>query len=90
MSLTLLIIIVVIAVVVLSKFSQSIPFLRKFNRRWQQLQGSSQSHALRRELLNRVDSGTAQRLINQAKLNTPGKSECWYLEKVLYDLKRGR
>ena len=46
--------------------------------------------SLRRELLKRVDSGTADRLIASARRRNPGKSESWYLEKVLYDLRRGR
>ncbi len=47
---------------------------------------------LRRELLNRVHSreDTANRLIALAKQQNPGKSESWYLEKVIWDLKRGR
>ncbi|HBE18177.1 MAG TPA: hypothetical protein DEG17_16455 [Cyanobacteria bacterium UBA11149] len=48
-------------------------------------------HALNRELLQIVrDRDIASRLVMSAKLNYPGKSEEWYLEKVIYDLRRGR
>ncbi|MGB6300449.1 MAG: hypothetical protein WBF90_30335 [Rivularia sp. (in: cyanobacteria)] len=46
--------------------------------------------ALRRKLLNLVHHNTADRLISSAKRQHPGKSERWYLEKVIYDLQRGR
>ncbi|MEM1393428.1 MAG: hypothetical protein AAF757_07570 [Cyanobacteria bacterium P01_D01_bin.116] len=46
--------------------------------------------ALRRKLLNLVHYNTADRLISSAKRQHPGKSERWYLEKVIYDLQRGR
>ncbi|MEM6755252.1 MAG: hypothetical protein AAF630_20050, partial [Cyanobacteria bacterium P01_C01_bin.38] len=46
--------------------------------------------ALRRKLLNLVHHDTADRLISSAKHQHPGKSERWYLEKVIYDLQRGR
>lgn len=45
---------------------------------------------LKRELLRRFRPDTAERLIRLAKLEHPGKPEYWYLEKVLYDVKRGR
>ena len=45
---------------------------------------------LRRKLLNLVHRDTADRLISSAKRQHPGKSERWYLEKVIYDLQRGR
>lgn len=51
---------------------------------------NSRAGSLYRELLKRVDSGTADRLIASARRRNPGKSESWYLEKVLYDLRRGR
>ena len=65
----------------------------------QRLGGSSKYHsrrsdrgckALRRKLLNLVHYDTADRLISSAKRQHPGKSERWYLEKVIYDLQRGR
>ncbi|WP_414621841.1 hypothetical protein [Calothrix sp. CCY 0018] len=45
---------------------------------------------LRRKLLNLVHYDTADRLISSAKRQHPGKSERWYIEKVIYDLQRGR
>jgi hypothetical protein len=45
---------------------------------------------LRRKLLNLVHRDIADRLIDCAKRQHPGKSERWYLEKVIYDLQRGR
>lgn len=45
---------------------------------------------LKKELLQRFKPDTAERLIRLAKLQNPGKPEYWYLEKVLYDVKRGR
>ena len=56
--------------------------------------GASKSHRrckpLRRKLLNLVHRDVAERLINSAKRQHPGKSQSWYLEKVIYDLQRGR
>lgn len=48
------------------------------------------SGRLWRELLKRVDDSTAKRLIDSEKQKNPGQAESWYLDKVLYDLKRGR
>jgi hypothetical protein len=45
---------------------------------------------LRRKLLILTRQDTAQRLIALAKKKNPGKSERWYLEKVIYDLQRRR
>ena len=47
---------------------------------------------LRKELISRMRcrQDVAQRLIALAKRQNPGKSERWYLEKVIFDLKRGR
>jgi hypothetical protein len=33
-------------------------------------------------------SDTAERLINLEKIKHPGQSKSWYLDKVIYDLKR--
>ena len=33
-------------------------------------------------------SDTAQRLIDLEKIKHPGQPESWYLDKVVYDLKR--
>jgi uncharacterized membrane protein len=43
-----------------------------------------------RNLLQAVkgNRGLARRLLNQAKDKYPGKSERWYVEKVIYDLER--
>ncbi|MGB3691431.1 MAG: hypothetical protein WA865_20160 [Spirulinaceae cyanobacterium] len=65
-------------------------FLSRFSRRFRRVKISSKASPLRRELLKRVDPATADRLISSARRRTPGKSEHWYLEKVLYDLIRGR
>ncbi|MDY6936528.1 MAG: site-2 protease family protein [Cyanobacteriota bacterium] len=48
------------------------------------------TNRLWREILKRVDGGTAQRLIDLEKRKNPSQPESWYLDKVLYDLKRGR
>jgi hypothetical protein len=47
---------------------------------------------LRNEILNRVHcrQDIADRLITLAKRQNPGRTERWYLEKVIWDLKRGR
>ncbi|MBH8561653.1 hypothetical protein I8748_34610 [Nostoc sp. CENA67] len=36
------------------------------------------------------DTATAKRLLRQQRRNHPGKSDNWYLEKVIYDLERDR
>ncbi|MEM6399578.1 MAG: hypothetical protein AAF757_05000 [Cyanobacteria bacterium P01_D01_bin.116] len=46
--------------------------------------------ALRHQLLTHVNPDVAERLIRLAKRQHPGKTERWYLEKVIYDLQRGR
>ncbi|NEP43777.1 MAG: hypothetical protein F6K35_32950 [Okeania sp. SIO2H7] len=52
----------------------------------------SKCDALRRELLALVQhqQDVADRLIDGAKAEYPGNTERWYLEKVIYDLKRDR
>jgi len=45
---------------------------------------------LESKLLSRLDRNVAYRLVNSAKKSNPGKSEQWYLEKVIYDLNRDR
>ncbi len=52
--------------------------------------GGFRSSPLKRELLRRVSPETAERLIASERAKHPGKSEHWYLDKVIYDLKRGR
>ncbi len=53
------------------------------------LQGST-NERLRRELLTIVHSNqdTADRLIAYEKRNHPGHTDQWYLEKVIYNLRR--
>lgn len=46
--------------------------------------------ALRKQLLTLVDRKTGDRLIAWEKQKNPHQSERWYLEKVIYDLKRHR
>jgi hypothetical protein len=43
-----------------------------------------------RELLEAVkgDKKLAERLLENARNRTPGKPDRWYIEKVLYDMKR--
>ncbi len=72
---------------ILSKLSS---FLTSFRGKFRRVKTRSKASPLRRELLKRVDPATADRLISSARRRTPGKSEHWYLEKVLYDLRRGR
>lgn len=45
---------------------------------------------LRRELHRRVSATTAERLVEHERFKYPNKPESWYLDKVIYDLKRGR
>ncbi len=40
--------------------------------------------------LLRGDTATAKRLLKQQRQQHPGKSDNWYLEKVIYDLERDR
>ncbi|AFY31613.1 hypothetical protein [Calothrix sp. PCC 7507] len=40
--------------------------------------------------LLRGDVATGKRLLRQQRQNNPGKSDNWYLEKVIYDLERDR
>ncbi|MEA5468571.1 tetratricopeptide repeat protein, partial [Spirulina sp. 06S082] len=51
-----------------------------------------QSNASHRQLLTLVGGhwSLAERLIGQAKYDYPGKSETWYLEKVICDIERDR
>jgi Zn-dependent protease len=60
--------------------------------RWQCFCEDVACAPLRKQLLNLVRNkqDTAERLIVSSKKSTPGKSERWYLEKAIYDLRRGR
>ena len=59
---------------------------------WERIGEDRKCAALRRELLNRVHHRReiAERLLASTRKNHPGRSQRWYLEKVIYDLKRGR
>jgi uncharacterized protein HemY len=50
------------------------------------------SHHLQAKLLNLMngDRKGAERLIRQARLKYSGKSDNWYVEKVIFDLERDR
>ncbi|MGC1220090.1 MAG: hypothetical protein WA883_21665 [Phormidesmis sp.] len=52
-------------------------------------QGASSS-SLQRQLMTIVHGNktTADRLVSYEKRRNPGKTEQWYLEKVIYDLRR--
>jgi hypothetical protein len=53
---------------------------------------SQNTEEIDRKLLQAVkgDKALAKRLLNHARERHPGKSEKWYAEKVIYDLRRGR
>jgi hypothetical protein len=53
---------------------------------------SQNTEEIDRNLLQAVkgDKALAKRLLNHAREKHPGKSEKWYAEKVIYDLRRGR
>jgi hypothetical protein len=59
---------------------------------WHQTCQEAKCANLRRELLRRLHNrwDTAERLLALARHKYPGKPEYWYLEKVIFDLKRGR
>jgi hypothetical protein len=65
---------------------------------WQIWQESRQTTGIRRgsnldrDLLAAVkgDTKLAERLLEQARFKYPGKSETWYVEKVIYDINRDR
>ena len=57
---------------------------------WQQYREADRSGKLHHELMTLVhgQSDTAQRLVDLEKIKHPGQSESWYLDKVVYDLRR--
>ncbi len=57
---------------------------------WQQYREADRSGKLHQELMTLVhgQSDTAQRLVDLEKIKHPGQSESWYLDKVVYDLRR--
>lgn len=50
------------------------------------------NRALQHQLLRMLqgDTATAKRLLKQKRQQQPGQTDNWYLEKVIYDLKRDR
>lgn len=65
---------------------------------WKVWQDSRKTKGIRRggnidrDLLKALqgDGELAERLLDQARLKHPGKSERWYIEKVIYDINRDR
>jgi len=58
---------------------------------YQQMSQNRQCAPLRKKLLKLARSqDLAERLIDHEKRKNPGKPEHWYLEKIIYDLRRGR
>jgi hypothetical protein len=57
---------------------------------WQKYHEVIHCSRLHHELLILVHDrqDTAQRLINLEKIKYPGQSESWYLDKVIYNLRR--
>ena len=57
---------------------------------WQGYRESNRSNQLQHELMTLLHdrSDTAQRLVNLEKVKHPDQLESWYLDKVIYDLKR--
>jgi hypothetical protein len=57
---------------------------------WQQYREVKYCNHLENELFNLLhgQSNTAKRLIDLEKIKHPGQSESWYLDKVIYDLRR--
>ncbi|MEM1368287.1 MAG: hypothetical protein AAGG02_09765 [Cyanobacteria bacterium P01_H01_bin.15] len=52
----------------------------------------SKDYRLQHELMTMLhnDQGAANRLLNLEHRKHPGKTEQWYIEKVIYDLQRDR
>ncbi len=67
-------------------------FLRSdFGDRLQTFGENWQTQGLNKELLDLLgNQATASRLLDASRKNNPGKSQKWHLEKIIYDLKRGR
>lgn len=53
---------------------------------------SQNTEGIDRNLLQAVkgDKALAERLLNHARERHPGRSEKWYADKIIYDLRRGR
>lgn len=60
------------------------------NNWWQQYREADRSNKLYHDLMILVhgQSDTAQRLIDLERIKHPGQSESWYLDKIIYDLRR--
>jgi hypothetical protein len=60
------------------------------NKWWQKYREANRSNQLHHELMILLhgQSDTAQRLIDLEQIKHPGKSKSWYLDKVIYDLRR--
>ena len=55
----------------------------------QLLQELNGNRSLARQLQDTAkNKGVARRLLEQAKFKYPGKSDRWYVEKIIYDLER--
>ncbi len=80
-------IVIIIAIILTLLINQNRNFI---NIDYASAQSDRRCKALRRKLLTLVHRDVAERLINLAKRQHPGKSQSWYLEKVIYDLQRGR
>ena len=66
-------------------------FISDFGDRFQSFIEDWQAEGLSKELLELVcDHERAERLLKASRKNYSGKSKKWHLEKIIYDLKRGR
>jgi predicted TPR repeat methyltransferase len=63
----------------------------RFSRRLQNMNENWQAQDLSKELLELVrDRQVAERLLESSRKSNPAKPKKWHLEKIIYDLKRGR
>jgi hypothetical protein len=66
-------------------------FISDFGDRFQSFIEDWQAAGLSKELWELVrDRARAERLLKASRKNYSGKSKKWHLEKIIYDLKRGR
>jgi hypothetical protein len=66
-------------------------FVLGFSDRIQSFNNDWQTGSLDKELIDRVrDRETAKRLLEASRISNPDKPKKWHLEKIIYDLKRGR
>lgn len=61
-----------------------------FSTWWQDYCEAKSCNRLKQELLRLLHgkSETAEQLINLEKIKHPGQSQSWYLDKVIYDIRR--